>query len=376
MNKKVVIVQRTVKFYRTKFFELLKDKCDQNNIELTLIYGEDEVLSFNDADVSWGVKVKNYQIAFLGKKLYYQNIWKYLKKTDLIIVEQANKHLVNYILWILNLFKIKKLAFWGHGRNFQNNGKLLSRIYEWVKKQLTNHVSWFFAYTELSRKILAQNGFPSKKITVINNTIPLEELRNEIEKCDVLGLQNIRKQIGVNSSNVCIYIGGMYKEKKLSFLLQAIEIVKKHINNFEIIFIGDGPEKELITQFVEKNNWAYYFGVKGEKEKAPYLYISKLLLMPGIVGLVVIDSFIFGLPLITTECKGHGPEISYIENGVNGLIISDHLDKYASAIIRLLQNDEEREILKHGCVHSAEKYSMNSMVNKFYEGIFRSLNEK
>lgn len=376
MKKKVVIIQRSIKFYRLKFYELLKEKCIKNNIELVLIYGEDDQLTFNDADIDWGIKIKNYNINIFGKKLYYQNIWKHLKGADLIIVEQANKYIINYFLWLMNILKIKRLAFWGHGINFQNDKTLLSNISEFFKKQFTKRIHWFFAYTELSKEIVIKMGLSPDKITVINNTISAEDLKKEITKYDEAKLTKIKEEIRIKSNNVCIYVGGMYKEKRLDFLIKALELIKKEISDFEIIFIGDGPDKQLIIEFEKENKWVHYLGVKDEKEKVPYLLISKLFLMPGLVGLAIIDTFVFAVPLLTTDCKLHSPEISYLENGVNGLMTKDDVLEYANAIISLLQNDIERERLKQGCYLSAEKYTMENFANRFYEGLNKSLQIK
>lgn len=376
MKKKVVIIQRSIKFYRLKFYELLKEKCIKNNIELVLIYGEDDQLTFNDIDIDWGIKVKNYNINIFGKKLYYQNIWKHLKDADLIIVEQANKYILNYFLWLMNILKIKRLAFWGHGINFQNDKTLLSNISEFFKKQFTKRIHWFFAYTELSKEIVIKMGLSPDKITVINNTISAEDLKKEIAKYDEVKLKKIKEEIGIKGNNVCIYIGGMYKEKRLGFLLQTIEIVKKEIPDFEMIFIGDGPDKQLIIEFEKENKWVHYLGVKSEKEKVPYLLISKLFLMPGLVGLAIIDTFVFEVPLLTTDCKLHSPEISYLKNGVNGIMTKDNVDEYSKTVVSLLLNESKREKLRQGCRISAEKYTMENFVNRFYEGINKSLQIK
>lgn len=376
MEKKVVIIQRTLKFYQIKFFEILKEKCNKNNIELVLIYGQDDTITFNDAEIKWGIKVRNQQFKFFSKKLYYQNVWKYIKDADLIIVEQANKFIANYILWILNIFKIKRLAFWGHGLNFQNDESLISNISEFIKKKITKRVHWFFAYTELSKEMVIKMGLAPDKITVINNTIAVEDLKNEITKYDDAKLKIIKNEIGIKNNNVCIYVGGMYKEKKIEFLLCALEIVKEKVADFEMIFIGDGPDKLLVIDFEKENSWVHYLGVKNEKEKIPYLLIPKLFLMPGLVGLAIIDSFVFGLPLVTTDCRIHSPEISYLENGVNGIMTKYSVKEYAMTIIALLQDDTERDRLKQGCKTSAEKYTMVNFVNGFYKGISKSLNVK
>jgi len=371
--RNVVIIQKTVKLYRKRFFELLKEKCKQNDINLILIYGKDDVMIFNDVDIQWGIKIKNYSINIFGKKLYYQNVWRYLQNADLIIVEQATKYLINHILWILNLLKFKKVAFWGHGINFQNDRTKFSNISEFFKRLYTKNIHHFFAYTELSKRIAMNMGLPEKKITVLNNTIPVENLKKEIMKYDALKLQAIKKEIGVSTENVCIYLGGMYKDKRLDFLLHALKIIKEKVKDFEMIFIGDGPEREKIIEFANHNNWVHYLGKKGEKEKVPYFLISKLLLMPGLVGLVIIDSFLFATPLITTNCKLHSPEIEYLENGVNGIMMANNLESYSKAIINLLLNREKRKKLVVGCRTSAGKYTMEIMVDNFSKGIHSAI---
>lgn len=58
----VVIIQRTLKFYRLSFYDLLRQKLAESGIKLILIYGADDKIKFNDAALDWGIKIKNYKI--------------------------------------------------------------------------------------------------------------------------------------------------------------------------------------------------------------------------------------------------------------------------------------------------------------------------
>ncbi len=372
-NRKVVIIQRSIKFYRIKFFELLKDICNRNGIDLVLIYGEDDQLNFNDVVIDWGIKIKNYSLCIFGKKMYYQPIWRYIKNADLIIVEQATKYIVNHILWFLNLFRLKKLAFWGHGINFQRDNTLISKISEFFKKQYTKRVYWFFFFFFLSKKYIKETGLPENRITLINNTIDTQDIINEIQKYDGVKLKEIKKELNIKSDNVCIYVGGMYKEKRLDFLIKALQIIKEKVPDFEMILIGDGPDKDIVVDFENNNRWVHYLGKKNEKEKVPYLLISKLLLMPGLVGLVIVDSFIFGLPLITTDCTLHSPEICYLDNGINGIITKDDLNDFTNAVIDLLNDNEKITHLKENCFSSSKRYTIEDMTNNFFIGISEAI---
>lgn len=369
--KKVILIQRTLKFYRIPFLNSLKDKLSESGIELIFVYGNDDIISFNDATLNWGIQVRNYSINIFEKKLYYQPIFKYLKNSNLIIVEQATKYLNNYVLWILSLLKIKKLAFWGHGINFQSNNPY--SFSELVKRIMTKKVDWFFAYTPLSKKIVQKIGMSSNRITTVYNTIDNKRLIDEKMKLNYEDISKIKMMHNIKSNHVCLFIGGIYREKKIFFLLESLSLIKESIPDFEFIFIGDGPERKIVENFSDKVDWIHYVGAKFDEEKVPYFIISKLLLIPGLVGLSILDSFIFETPLITTDCKMHSPEIDYLENRVNGLMTSVDSEDYAKTVINLLNNEDERKMLVEGCKTSARLYTMEKMVNNFFDGIITSL---
>jgi glycosyltransferase involved in cell wall biosynthesis len=369
--KKVVIVQRTLKFYRVRFYNLLKEKCEQHGIQLVFIYGPDDTMTFNDADLDWGIKIKNHSINLFGRKLYYQPILQHSKNADLIIVEQASKLLINYYLWIQNLLGRKRLAFWGHGIDFSTNRS--NGISEFVKKLMTKNVRWFFGYTDLSRKVLERGGFPAARITTVYNTIDVENFLQAKKEWNKERLIQVKSLLGVEGENICLFIGGMYKEKKLDFLLESAARVREVIQDFNIIFIGDGEEKGSVLKSAAENQWVHYLGRKNDLEKIPYFLMSKLLLVPGSVGLAVIDSFVFGVPLVTTNGESHGPEIDYLESSRNGIMTANNVADYSSAIIRLLRDEQYRSNLIDGCKQSAGKYTMGKMVDNFYGGLRNAL---
>jgi hypothetical protein len=55
--------------------------------------------------------------------------------------------------------------------------------------------------------------------------------------------------------------------------------------------------------------------------------------MPGLVGLVIIDNFVTQLPMFTTDNNNniHSPEVSYLQNDVNGVMTANTLDDYVDA---------------------------------------------
>ena len=120
--------------------------------------------------------------------------------------------------------------------------------------------------------------------------------------------------------------------------------------------------------------WLHYVGPQFGDDRAKYFKAAKLLLMPGLVGLAILDSFISKTPLITTDLPIHSPEISYLDNGENGLMCKyDELD-YANTVNNCLRDQSRYERLINGCEISASKYTMDKMVQNFKNGIMDCLN--
>jgi glycosyltransferase involved in cell wall biosynthesis len=123
----------------------------------------------------------------------------------------------------------------------------------------------------------------------------------------------------------------MYADKQLDFLLAACEAIRQRISDFHVIFIGNGPEEGKIERAAQKHDWIHYVGPIFARNRAMYFMASQVILMPGLVGLAIVDSFVAGTPLFTTDIQSHSPEISYLEHGMNGVMTSFAVNHYADA---------------------------------------------
>ena len=109
------------------------------------------------------------------------------------------------------------------------------------------------------------------------------------------------------------------------------------------------------------------------REKAINLKLAKLLLMPGLVGLAIIDAFAAQVPIVTTNVPYHSPEIDYLIDGVNGEMTADNKEDYADRIVSLLRDENRLSDLRSGCREAARKYAMDAMVTKFAAGVLGAL---
>ncbi|ARA93313.1 hypothetical protein AWN76_009155 [Rhodothermaceae bacterium RA] len=380
MNREIAIVQRYIPHYRKPFFEKLRSRLSALGISLELIYGQPDkfqALKGDGVNLDWGKKVKSHHWYIGDKVLTWQSASNFLKGKDLIVVEQANSLLLNYLLQMRYLLGGTPLAFWGHGRNFQaTKGDLLS---ERVKALLATRVYWWFAYNDLSKRHIEALGFNRSCITSVNNAIDVGEIKRLNDSLTDEDISVFKSKIGLVGRNTCLYIGGMYPEKRLPFLLEAAEMIRAEVPDFELILAGSGVDAPYVRQISSRYDWMHYVGPVYGKTKVLCFKVSRLLLMPGLVGLSVLDSFALATPLVTTANALHSPEIAYLEPNVNGVCVyGTGVRDYAEAVAELLETTCKYERLVKGCLKANEKYTIEKMVSRFADGVVAALsaNEK
>ncbi len=372
--KTVTIIQRVLPHYRVSLFDKLYESLAANGINLKIIYGQERpgtVPKTVEYDRAWSIKIKNRYINIGSTSLVWQPCHKYLHNSKIIIIEQANSLIIDYLLLFRLIERNAKIAYWGHGKNFQATNKNI--FSEKIKSTLSRKVDWWFAYNDKSAEIVMSSGFKLDKITVVNNTIDTIELAAAAKAVTHEKINLIKNELCINSDNVSVYCGGLYPNKKLDFLVDSCLFIKKSIPDFHMVFIGEGPQQQRITDICAVYPWMHYVGPKYGIDRIAYLKLAKNILMPGLVGLIMIDSFVLGLPIYTTNVPFHSPEIQYLENGINGIITEHKVKEYADTVISYFDKPEKQAKLVKGCNSCASRYGLDNMVNNFTDGIRKVL---
>jgi glycosyltransferase involved in cell wall biosynthesis len=247
MEPVVTVVYRNLPQYRIPFFEALRPYLRHRGIEFRLIYGQPgpwEETKKDTGHIAWGDQIHNWTINVGSRKLHWQPCLRLLKDSDLVIVEQASKLLINYVLLFKQRLGGPMVAFWGHGRNFQSYAA--SRMGEGLKRYLSRRVRWWFAYNGSGAAIVREIGFPAERITVVQNTIDTTWLRNKKLSTSEEELSTIRANLRLEGKNVAIFTGGLYEGRRTKFLIQAARGIRKLVPDFELIVVGAGPRAEVI----------------------------------------------------------------------------------------------------------------------------------
>ncbi len=371
MNRRVVFLAPYVKHYRLPFYDLLYQVLREDGIELCVVYGQPN--SLHDArkdNVSppplYGRPVKSYWIA---DRLTYQAAWHELAGADLVITPAENKMLVNPLLLALRASGAKRVAFWGKG---DIKPARLTRPDAWLRQKVAGAVDWWFAYTQETAQNLRRNGVGCG-ITAVENAIDTNELRRACEGITPACIREARQTMGVGSGPTGIYCGNLSRNKHLDFLFASAHLIHQQIPGFTLIVMGNGPLRKQVEFSATHERFIRFVGPRIGQEKALFLRMADLFLLPGSVGLAILDSFAAGLPLITTALPTHGPEISYLEHGINGLLVQHSEVEYALAVVSLLRDPQRLQRMRSAARMSAEKHTLEEMVWNFRQGILQCL---
>ena len=314
----VVILQRRLVQYRLTLFERLRNECAARGVDLRLVYGQasDADKARNDGgSLPWADEVEAKWFSLAGTDLLWQPFPAPLRQADLVVLTQELKILSNYPLLARRALGRGKLAYWGHGRNLQSTNPDSWR--ERWKALLSTKIDWWFAYTEDTVDMLVGNGYPASQITCLDNAIDDVAFRADLDAVDANTLAKLQGRIDLGpDAPLGIYCGALYKEKRVDLLIDAADRIHEAIADFRLVVIGDGPTRPELDRALAARPWAHCLGSLTGTEKAAWFRLATVQISPGAVGLHVLDSFIAGIPLITTKAALHGPEIGYVENGV------------------------------------------------------------
>tara|TARA_B100000787_G_scaffold142502_1_gene111877 strand:+ start:12423 stop:13538 length:1116 start_codon:yes stop_codon:yes gene_type:complete len=142
-----------------------------------------------------------------------------------------------------------------------------------------------------------------------------------------------------------VFIGRLIPSKKVDVTIKYFELLQERLGNDQLILdiIGDGPDAHVVKEASSKNNQIIWHGTLIEESFiAPIMKNCSLVFLPGDSGLSINHAFAYGRPYITLKSNNHGPEISYITNNEDGMILgSNNILSNINSIEELIINEEK-----------------------------------
>ena len=199
-----------------------------------------------------------------------------------------------------------------------------------------------------------------KKILDKNKNIKIVLIPNMLDAKEV-------KITNLKSKNI-ISVGRLHPGKRVNELVDIVSRVK----SFKFFYIiGDGEEYSYIKEQIKKMNMQdkiKLLGYQNQNEIEKYYTDSTVFVMASISE---------GLPMVLLEAMNHGiPCIAYQINGTEDIIVDDYngyliskRDKkeFINKLNSLLENEQKCEQLGHNALTTAQEYSPNVVIKKWYK---------
>lgn len=375
--KRVLIVQWLIKQYRVPFYTRLRERLWDEGVDLTVAYSppppEEERKGDNaELPTPWGVEVPAVRFP---RGVLWQSCLEQALGHDLVIVEQAARHLLNYLLLGLRGAGRVRLGLWGHGRSQRNAP---TAVAERLKRVTLVQADWWFAYTQGTADYVIARGMPAHRVTTVQNSVDVAAFRQELEEVNAPALEAFRARFGIGAGHrVALFCGGLYEDKHLPFLLEAADRLRARIPGFHLVVVGSGPLREwLDAEAVRRPGWLHATGPLFGAEKATCFRAAEAVLNPGLVGLAILDAFAAGLPMATTSVDIHSPEIEYLEDGFNGLVTEPAMVDYVGGVTCMFTKEGRLAALSRGAAESSHRYSIDTMVENFTQGVLHALRDQ
>ena len=171
-------------------------------------------------------------------------------------------------------------------------------------------------------------GIDKSKLFVANNTVEV-----------------IKTSYSSAGRNKILFVGTLYKAKKLEVLIEAYHNAYLKNNNIpDLVIVGDGRERTFYEKMVKDYKLDYKTTFVGkiidERILCDYFSQAIMCVSPNQAGLSVFKSMGYGVPYVTHEHAITGGEIFNIHNHVDGVLLND-FSELESIILEAGENPEK-----------------------------------
>ncbi len=344
---RVAIVQLIVPEYKIHLFRELSLRDD---LEILVLHGG---VGDRLGPRPWKTKlpfpsleVSSWRVPVTGRlDIHYQNVLHSLKayRPNVVVLQDGVRIMSNYIVHRWCRRKGIAVAYYTHGRNRQGqrHSTAYTRIVERIRRGLLRNADVTVAYSMEVVEDLARAGVPRSRIFMSPNTLPTEEIGDQVDRVSLDVLDRLRRDLKVGCRHIVVYLGRLVEEKNPELLVEAAVLSSVREIPFHAIFVGDGPLRgELKAWGGSRGLPVSFVGHQSVTEAAPYLKMADVVCVPGMTGLAVVHAFAAGRPYVTCELSDHSPEITYLRDGVNGRLIQGRSgEALCQALIELLRDD-------------------------------------
>lgn len=320
-NQKILFVQRVITGYRLDLLKILCNDFKEVGIitskgnktgTLKLAKYDNALKECSNLTIH---ELPSIKIGYKGESrstnfFLYPKAIRILKEYDIVVFEGTTNLLNNIYLVPYAKILRKKTIWWDAGYSLPHRS-FKRKIIDFLVKLFIKRTNGQMAYSSLAKRYL--RDFMGAKNAFLNlntvNTSYYESISQEIQK----NLQNY----SFDKNHVkLLYVGVIEERKKVKELIDIVIALNKEFNDkiFSLTIIGGGDQLPELKNYVYGRNQINLLGPIYEKDKLKFYYFnSDLFVLPGDGGLAILQSLLFGLPVLSIK-GADGTELDYIQD--------------------------------------------------------------
>ncbi len=372
-----------------------------------LTYFERNRLPLPAREVIKGINVRRFNINYKAYKLLFNYIFEFpgLRRLSKFIFRDALPQLkqgpfVPKMIWEIIKFKpdiVMSLNLYGAHSYFCYLAKKIVKFplvlipclhigSKWVENPMIYRIMKFsdliIVLTPYEKEFLVKKGISENKIAVIGVGID----SYKFNCCDG---KNFRRKNRLENEPIVLFVGRKVEGKGIETLIEAMQIVWQNIPQARLVLAGSRSSNYSINYHsiinnkinalrVDDRDKVIYIDNFSEEEKSEIFAASDIFALPSncdSFGIVYLEAWIHRKPVIA--CK-NSPQSTIVDENRDGLLVEyGHEEELANAIMRLLNNKQERISMgENGREKVLNSYTWDIIANKVRSQYYKLVNNR
>jgi glycosyltransferase involved in cell wall biosynthesis len=369
----VDILQPVVPHYRLALFDSLFDRLN-GKLRVRASRNDGGTIS-SVTDARPYLDLDHDCVALLRGRLYWQRdmtLSDDARRGDVAVISGNPRYLSTFRFAERARKRGMGLVWWGHGWSPTS-----TRFNARIRHRLMSRMDAVLAYTE-EEAIELRRLLPGVSVLGAQNAIDQSPIQRARQLWPESRLTAFKVTHGLEQRRVLLFCGRLRQEIStgIDLLIDGMSALTQNDKSWLAVVIGDGRDRERLVRLTEQRGLAGNFRWVGaeyeEGALAPWFLSSLCFVYPGSIGLGLLHSFGYGLPVVTHgDRRRHGPEIAALVHEWNGLEFDvASPTTLADAILRLAGDPALRDRLSTNALETVtNRFSMDGMVDRFLSAI-------
>lgn len=242
-----------------------------------------------------------------------------------------------------------------------------------VRRITTRFADLVISNTEAGVGFIVDHGADPDAVLVVHNGRDLEKYRSGT------ATTGLRESFGIPPEAPIVgTVGRMVERKGYYDLLEAWPIVLHNYPDAHLLIVGDGPERNGLTERARALGIADTVHLPGTRDDVPALLdLMDVFAFPshfeGLSG-ALLEAMAVGVPIVTTPIDGNSELVTDGESGVY-VPVSDPVS-LGLRIVELLSDPARgRELGERASTVATDQFTLDRMISDF-ERIYRAIDEE